>query len=350
MELKPKSKLLVLRLSAIGDVARTVSAVSLLRKHHPCAFIAWCVEEKSLPVLEGDPSIDQVILFPRKTFTKLSKNPKNWPAFYQEWKKFVAQLRSYDFDLVLDFHGIFKTGLIGWASKAPIRVGFRREFVKEWSWLFTNMKIPLASPDLNRYDRNQALIQKWVPNVASDPTPMYISLKDQEKISVFLNEIQMNQKNGTTSKNVIIHPGASKPHKRWQTEKFVALADGLIETENVNIILTWGPGEKELAESVQQQIKQSDHVFLAPTLDLKQFAELTSRIDLFISADSGPMHIAATMASNQIAIFGPTDPIVNDPNNPKATVIKAKDFHNQNAMEDVSVEEVLHVSRLKLLK
>lgn len=350
MKLHPKSRILVIRLSAIGDVARTLSAVSLLRKHYPNAYIAWAVEEKSLPVLEGDPSLNEVILFPRKTFTQLSRNPANWFEFIRTWKNFVHSLQSHHFDIVLDFHGIFKSGLISFFSRAPIRIGYSRPLVKEWNWLFSNHKVTLSNPNLNRYDRNRALIEQWIPSAPSDPTPMYISLKDQEKIGHFLNEIKIKQSNGTTLHSVILHPGASKAHKQWQPEKFAQLADGLMESEKVALILTWGPGEKELAEKVKSLIKHKDHVFLAPDLNLKQFAELTSRIDLFISADSGPMHIAATMGANQIALFGPTDPKVNDPNNPKATLIKAKDFKNINAMQEIQVEEVLHIARLKLIQ
>lgn len=350
MELKPDSKICVIRLSAIGDVARTLSAVSLLRKHYPNAHFTWVVEEKSKPVLDDDPSLDEVILFPRKVFTRLSRNPRNWPQLFREWKAFTQKLKSKQFDVVLDFHGIFKSGLIAFFSAAPIRVGYKRKFVKEWNWFFTNVKIDLAHPDLNRYERNQALIQEWIPKVPADPTPMYISLKDQQTITHFLNEIILKHPNGSKPKCVILHPGASKPHKRWAAENYARLADKLIQTENVLIVLTWGPGEKELAEKVKGLIKIKDRVYLAPKLDLKQFAELTSRIDLFISADSGPMHIAATMGANQIAIFGPTDPKVNDPNNRNATLITAKDFHNLNAMEEISVDKVLHNARLKLIK
>lgn len=341
MKLRPKSRILIVRLSAIGDVARTLSAVSLLRKEYPETFIAWVVEEKSKPVLDGDPALDEVILFPRKTFTQLSRNPAHWPAFFREWKKFTKKLQSYHFDLVLDFHGIFKSGLIAWFSGAPIRVGYNRAAVKEWNWLFTNQKIALPKADLNRYDRNRALVAQWISDKPSDPTPMYIALKDQEKISHFLNELKLRKTNGAPQKCVILHPGASKPHKRWQTEKFAQLADLLIETEKVTVILTWGPGEKELAEKVKSLANNKEQLFLAPDLSLKQFAELTSRINLFVSADSGPMHIAASMGANQIALFGPTDPKVNDPHNPKATLV--------TTMHEVTVEEVLHLCRLKLI-
>ncbi len=340
MKLRPKSRILIVRLSAIGDVARTLSAVSLLRKEYPEAFLAWVVEEKSKPVLDGDPALDEVILFPRKTFTQLSQHPTQWPAFFREWKNFTKKLQSYHFDWVLDFHGIFKSGLIAWFSGAPIRVGYNRAAVKEWNWLFTNQKITLPQTDLNRYDRNRALVAPWVSDKPSDPTPMYIALKDQEKISHFLNEIKMKEPHGSQRKCVILHPGASKPHKQWQTEKFTQLADRLIETEKVIVIVTWGPGEKELAQKVAEMARDKNHIFLAPELTLKQFAELTSRIHLFVSADSGPMHIAAAMGANQIALFGPTDPKVNDPHNPKATLV--------TAMHEVSIDEVLHLCRLKL--
>lgn len=350
MELKPKSRILVIRLSAIGDVARTLSAVTLLRRQYPQAYIAWVVEEKSSPILDGDPAIDEIILFPRMRYSRLIKNPFKWPQLIKDWVQFARKLKSYRFDVVFDFHGILKSGLISFFTGAKHRIGYTRPFVKEMNWLFSNIKIPLENSRLNRYDRNRELVSRWVTGSKSDPIPLFVSLQDQQRISLFLKQIEIEKGFKNPRKIVVLHPGASKGRKQWPSERFSELADKLIQNEKVVVILTWGPGEKELAEKVLGQVKRKESIVLSQELSLKQLAELASRADLFVSADSGPMHIAAAMGARQIALFGPTDPMVNNPNNPKATVVHhPNDEGIPSTMNQIEVEEVLHLSRLKLI-
>lgn len=104
-------KILILRLSAVGDVIRTLPAIKALKEHTPSS-ITWIVEEPSQDLLESQPEVDEVILFPRKRWTQGMKSLRRmWGTIGEMWE-FIMGLRKRRFDVVLDFHGILKSGLL----------------------------------------------------------------------------------------------------------------------------------------------------------------------------------------------------------------------------------------------
>jgi 3-deoxy-D-manno-octulosonic-acid transferase/heptosyltransferase-1 len=116
-------KILILRLSAVGDVLRTLPAVQALKEYFPSSHIAWVVEERSKTLLESQHEIDRVILFPRKRWTDGIKSiGKVWKTF-KEMGQFILELRRQKSDFVLDFHGIIKSGMISFLSKKNKNMG-----------------------------------------------------------------------------------------------------------------------------------------------------------------------------------------------------------------------------------
>lgn len=344
-ELPPQARILIIRLSAIGDVVRTLPAAALLRKNYPRSYLVWLVEEKASDVLKEDPILNEVWVFPRKKLAQLARNPLCWWELIKWTWQFTQKLREKKFDLILDFHGIFKSGFLGWLSGAPLRVGYARAFVKELNGLFTNFKVPLPVRPISRHERNFALIQTWVSEKELRPTPIVVPIRDQARMALFLRRAPKEP----GRRRVLLHPGASKSHKRWFAERYAQVADALIEAEGAQVVLTWGPNEKQAAEAVRAAMQHKEEALLSPELSLKQLAELASQCDLFISTDSGPMHIAAAMGARQIALFGPTDPAVNLPNNPKAAVLYHKvpcspcraGCPDKTCLKQITAEEVL---------
>ena len=112
-------KFLIIRLSAVGDVLRTLPAVKTLKEHFPLSHVTWVVEEPCLNLLETQPGIDEVILLPRKRWVREIKSIKGVRRTLKEIGRFIATLRGRKFDIVLDFHGIFKSGLLSYLSNRP---------------------------------------------------------------------------------------------------------------------------------------------------------------------------------------------------------------------------------------
>jgi len=152
-------KILILRLSAVGDVIRTLPAVKAIKKHYPFSHITWIVEEPSKTLLESQPEIDEVIVFPRKRWTNGMKSARGLLRTFGEARRFVSDLRKHEFDVAIDFHGILKSGLLGFLSGSHKRIGFDRKSTKEGSFLFCNVRVCLAQERMNRFQRNFALLR-----------------------------------------------------------------------------------------------------------------------------------------------------------------------------------------------
>ncbi|RIK89761.1 MAG: hypothetical protein DCC71_25845, partial [Proteobacteria bacterium] len=150
-------RILVIRLGAVGDVVRTLPAVSALRAAYAGAHVAWLVEPASHSAVAGQPWIDEVLVFPREELASLLRRGR-LVAAARTAARCVRALRARRFDLVLDFHAIVKSGALAWASGAPTRVGYARPFAREGAWLFANARARLTQRRISRFERNAALV------------------------------------------------------------------------------------------------------------------------------------------------------------------------------------------------
>lgn len=343
-------KILVLRLSAVGDVIRTLPAVKAVKKYFPSASITWMVEEPSKDLIESQPEIDDVILFPRRRWSEGMKSPKGWRRTAGEARRFVRSLRSRDFDVVLDFHGILKTGLLSFFSGAPKRVGFDRRSTKEGNFLFSNVKVKLPAERISRFDRNFNLLKGIGLEVRPEEYPLHVPAEDREYVNSFFNELVPP----AGSPSIAIHPGTSPKttYKRWFPDRYAYLADRLVREMNATVLFTWGPGELDWVKMIQRRMKE--YSVLGPhTLTLTQLAEVFRHCDLYIGGDTGPMHIASLMGVPAVVLFGPTDPVMNEPFGPHKKVVKNvgcnpcrdRSCRRLNCMEDITVDDVFKATR-----
>jgi lipopolysaccharide heptosyltransferase I len=303
-------KILILRLSAVGDVIRTLPAVKALKEHYPSSTITWIVEEPSQAFLESQPEIDEVILFPRKRWADGIKSARRMWATIAEMWGFVSDLRRKEFDIVLDFHGILKSGLLSFFSGSPKRVGFDRRLAKEGSFIFSNVKVKLPEERMSRFQRNFALLRGMGLEVRETKYHLYIPPKDQRYVELFFNAPSASFKRPL----IAIHAGTSQQtlYKRWMPRQYSQLADRLISELNATVIFTWGAEELEWVEGIRREMKEPS--LLGPrTESLTQLGEVYRHCDLYIGGDTGPMHIASLMGIPVVVIYGPTDPIVNEP-------------------------------------
>lgn len=304
------SKILVLRLSAVGDVIRTLPAVKALKVYHPNSFITWIVEEPSKALLESQPEIDEVILFPRRRWSEGIRSVRKIGRTFGEMGRFFKTLRRREFDVVLDFHGILKSGLLSFFSGASKRVGFDRKSTKEGNFLFSNVKVTLSKKKISRYLRNFELLKGIGLEIKDFKPELHIPEEDQRYVDSYFKNLSVSSNRPW----IAIHPGTSPktPYKRWMPQYYGQLADRLIRELKATVIFTWGPGELKWVESIQNMMKEFS--LLAPrTETLTQLGEVLRRCDLYIGGDTGPLHIASLLGIPVVAIYGPTDPIVNEP-------------------------------------
>lgn len=286
-------RILIIRLSAIGDVVRVLPALQALRDRYPNAQLDWAVERKSAEVILDHPALDQCLVFQR---------PGGWLKGSREFRAFCKKIREGRYDVVLDFHGILKSGLITRASRAPKRYGFARPRAQELSYCFTNHRVPLPFDRMNRIEENLELCKVLdAMNPRLDAT-IFIPEEVQDDVDDYLNQTFDSGK-----KLVALHAPVDRPEKQWPVESYAALADLLLADGRFEVVLTWGPGQRPIAEQIQEYSRRKP--VIAPELpSLKHYAGLVCHADLYVGGDTGPMHIASIMGTPVVAIFGGTDP------------------------------------------
>ena len=316
-------RILIIRLSAIGDVVRTLPAANALRGKFPTAHIAWIVEEKARDLLTHQPEIDEIIVFQRNRWKKGILNPLTFLGTIGEVYRSVKKLRGKHYDIAFDFHGILKSGLISYLSGAKERVGFGRGYCKEWNHLFNNRKVSPRSNRISRFERNFALLGSLDLDGGGSDVDLHVSQEDMD----FADQFFQSRCPVTSGHLVAIHPGTSPKtsYKRWASSKYSELADKLIEELKATVLFTWGPGEKAMVDKVRTQMRR-DSLIAPETHSLKQLAEIFRRCSLYIGSDTGPMHIASLVKTPVVGIFGPTDPIVNAPYGATPHIIVRKDL------------------------
>ncbi len=291
-------RILIVRLGAIGDVVRVLPALHTLREAHPNAQIDWAVERKSADLLEDHPALDRLLVFER---------PKPFRQGVREFWHFCRRVRESRYDVVVDFHGILKSGLIAFASAAPDRYGFAPPRSQEGSHLALNHRVALPSPRLSRVEENLLLCDAIAPGYRRQDVVIHISEDVQEAVERFYEEAFDGGK-----RTVTVHVPVDRAEKRWPVEHFAALCDMLLADGRFEVVVTHGPGQRDVALDVSQQARRRPLV--APEMpDLKHYAAFVGRADLFFGCDTGPMHIACAMGTPVVAVFGGTDPAKHAP-------------------------------------
>lgn len=286
-------RILIVRLSAIGDVVRVLPVLHTLRDAHPNAQLDWAVERKSAEVVLDQPCLDQVLVFERPAL--------KWAAV-RAFRSFCRQIRANRYDIILDFHGIFKTGLINAFAGVPDRYGFARPRARELSYLFTNHKVILPSPHLNRVEENLLLCDALCPRRSTLDAMIHVPDETQDEINAFYDSMFDGGK-----KVVAMHVPVDRPEKQWPPEYFAELADLLLGDGRFEVMLTWGPGQFAIVEEVIAKARRRP-VVAPESPGLKHFAWLVHRADLYFGGDTGPLHIAGVMGTPTVAVFGGTDP------------------------------------------
>jgi lipopolysaccharide heptosyltransferase I len=315
---KKPDKILIIRLSAIGDVVHVLPALRLLRSHFPESRISWLVEDKASNILTGHPDIDDVIVFPRKKWQgKILKINKTLSTL-SDIISFYKRLRGEHYDLIIDFQGNLKSGIMNLITVSGKKVGFGKGYCKELNYLTTQYQAFPPEKKMHRIDKNLFLLKELGIENGFQRPKLPVFKPDKKYISKFI----------TTSITpslpiIIIHPGTSKfgSYKQWPPLNYASLADMILDTYEANVVFTWGPYEFGVVKEIVEKMKHKA-LPACETRSIKQLIELIRHASLFIGGDTGPLHIASILDIPVVGIYGPKDPAIYGPYNGKAIVIK----------------------------
>ncbi len=313
-------RILIIRLSAIGDVVRVLPALQILRDALPDAHIDWVVERKAADVCRDHPSLDGVIEFERPEGT--------WTAA-KSFLGLCSDIRNRRYDIVIDFHGILKSGLIALASRAPKRYGFARPRSQECSYLFTNRRSRLPARTLNRVEENVILCEAVVSSRAGWPS---VTIEVPPDVQDTVDEY-VDSTFDAGKRLVAVHAAVDRHEKRWPLAYFAQVCDRLIADGRYEVMLTWGPGQRHIAQKVFELCRRSP-VIAPETPDLKHYAWLVNRADLYVGGDTGPMHIAAAMGTPVVALFTGTNAAQHAPYQSACEVLTPERAHELGSPEE----------------
>ncbi len=307
-------RILIVKLGAIGDVVHALPALAALRRSMPEARVAWAVERGgAAELLRGCPLLDELIELDMRGWRKSLMNVETQTAI----RKAMAGLRNARFDLSLDFQGLLKSAMIARLARIPRRIGFARDALREPASAFMLTERVAVDDSDHVIKKNLKLVEHLGCDVSGDlKFPIAVSEDDER----FAKE-QIERFDGRFA---ILNPGGGWPTKLWGAEGFGAIADRLWEAYAMRSVVTYGPGEEDLAQSVVAHSRLGAATMLDATL--KQFFALARGARLFIGGDTGPTHIAAAARTPIVAIFGPTDSRRNGPFAPDDVVVERSDL------------------------
>lgn len=347
--------ILIVKLSAIGDVIQTLPMVEALKRQFPRARIDWVVEEDASNLLLSHPRVDRVIISRRKSWVKRVLKPGEFWKTLGEVSRFVRDLRSQHYDWVIDNHGIFKSGLLMLLSRGRRKIGFQASagIAEEGSYFFTHERYKPLSIERHALERYLDLVSQM--GVQIGPTSLHFPVPPD---SLKQAEALLRQKGFGSRPLVVLHPVAKWETKQWPAENFARLISALAQ-EKATVVITGSPqDEGPVREILHQAGGESIKVLnLVGKTNLMELAGIFSLSDLVLSPDTGPMHLAAAVKAPLIALFGPTAPWRTGPygNNPRiirkglpCSPCFKKRCQTVECMNSISVEEVLDAVGQKL--
>jgi predicted lipopolysaccharide heptosyltransferase III len=312
------SRILLIKLSALGDVIHTIPVLNKLRRRYPSARIDWLVTPAIGELLRHHPAITNVIAFARDEWAV------PWRlAPFASFLRLAKTLRETAYDLVLDIHGQFRTAALTVSTGAAVRIGFDRPRSEVWnasprqfgeqarkhawqgaregSWLAYTHHIRVPTLDLHAVDRYLNV----APMLGLDDDPADFSFPVPQAARSRV-EALLTQHAVRDHRLITIAPGTVWETKKWGNDKFAKVADHFLR-KGFAVLLIGSPRERILCEEVARLAPGAVNVAGATTVS--ELAALIQRSTLSITNDSGPMHLAVALNRPVVSIFGPTDPL-----------------------------------------
>jgi ADP-heptose:LPS heptosyltransferase len=293
--LAPNARVLLVRLSAMGDVLFGLETLASMKRERPDLRVDWLVEDRFAGLLRGHPQLEQVLEVPRRDLLRL-------PGA-------LARLRRTRYDVALDLHGILKSALQTRAARAGRKIGFADPPARECAhWLYRE-RVPVETPLPHRAEWGLALLRQVGlsgaparPVVLQPPRPCPF-WPPQERLRIVLN------------------PATSEfaRFKRWPLPAWIELARRWAG-RGASIAVSFGPGEGAFADAIGAQVPgilRAD----AAQLGFPNLASVFAQCSVAISADTGPLHLAAAAGAPVVAIFGPKDTRLYGPRGPATRVV-----------------------------
>jgi heptosyltransferase I len=322
-------RILVVRLSAMGDIIHGMPAIAALRRAKPELKIGWLIEQRWAELLC---SRDSERFTPRSQLKPLADwvhvtNFSGWRRTlfsmetWHEVRSRLGEVRAMKYEITLDLQGSLRSALAARAAGARVRVGSSQPREAPAVMLYTRAVEPAGAHVVEQAVSLASAVAGQALECAQTPFPL-------DPVHEAWAEDFLAKLDGKPV--VILNPGAGWGAKCWPAESFGAVARALAE-RGLSVVVNHGPGEEQLAEAVR---KSSSGVAVLLQCSVGELIALTRRATLFISGDTGPMHLAAALRVPVVALFGPTRPERNGPFGTRSVVLRSPESVDQTSHTD----------------
>jgi len=329
-------RILLIKLSAVGDVVHTFPFLNRLRRQYPAARIDWVLKPAIAELVCHHPAIDNVVLYPHQGSSHGRQS--RWQALVAG-RSLIAALRSVRYELVIDLHGQLRTAILALATGAPQRIGFDRPRAEVWhaskrkipllarkhawqgaregSWLAYTHRLSIPTLDMHAVDRY--LRFGTMLGLAEDGVDFSFAIPDSSVANV---DRLLGERFGgiADSRLAVIAPGTIWETKHWSWEGFAQIARHLMGNSLI-VVLIGSNSERAVCQQVANAAPGA--VNLAGMTALSELAALIRRAAICITNDSGPMHLAVALNRPVVSIFGPTDSLWIGPYRRRDSVLSA---------------------------
>ncbi len=288
--MKNHEKILIIRLSAIGDVVFASSFLKALRKTCPNARISWLVEPAAAPLLKNNSSLDEVIILPRAWWKQLWYD-RRFLQLYREIRDFIRMLRSKCFDIVYDIQGLIKSSIWAFITGAGIRIGMES---KEWSRYLMTQVISFNSDN---------------PRICSE----YLEMAEALGLAVedFSMDLPLGEEDEAYAADfnnggnyAVICPFTTRPQKHWVEYRWPELAREIMAQQGMRVVMQGGPGHVEEASRIHSA---NDMIInLVGKSSIMQTAAIIKYASLVIGVDTGFTHMGIVFNVPTLVLLGST--------------------------------------------
>jgi 3-deoxy-D-manno-octulosonic-acid transferase/heptosyltransferase-1 len=334
-------RILIVKLSAIGDVVHTLPFLEVLKGNFPRAHIDWVVEEEASSVIQGHRDLSRVIVSRRKSWQRDLAKAKDIRTTMKGISSFLRELRECEYDWVVDLQGLLKSGILTGLSRGKRKIGM--DGAREGGGVFWSE--PPAPVDYSQHAIDRYLQVADYLHCRRVPWEGRIPFSKADSAAVdFLLERSKKEQQPL----VVVNPMARWKTKLWEPTRFADLADRIARELGGYIVFTGSRGDRAIIEQIARKM-ESRPLNLAGRTSLKRLAFLYSRCNALVTTDTGPMHIAAAMGCRIVALFGPTAPLRTGPYGAGHRVIRAemdcspcfkKTCDHTSCMGEITVDQV----------
>lgn len=295
-------------MQGLGDLLLFSPAFACLRESYPHAKVSALIMKNKEEVISGNPGLDDIIVYDQSTKSDLVKN-----------LSFISILRKKKYDIVIcAYPSGLRSAVVAYLTGAKTRVGQALSFTKKLPFLL-NIRVALSEVK-HAVEMNMDLLSA----IGIDTS------RCRREVLLPLSKEDIRFAEGLFAKNLIknsdmiitVHPGVSEggAHRSWSGDKYAELIDLLGSEPDAKVILMGGPADQKLISEIRGSLRTKPLVISG--ISIKKMATILKLSTLFIGNNSGPMHIAASVGTPTVAIFGDTDPRIHGPYGNRSIIVR----------------------------